>query len=63
MKNSLKSPEKNDHNQNIKELVRKGAELKDRSRQLIALLDATREQCNQLLHPEQTQNDSTVKKK
>jgi len=57
MKNSAESTKQHDHNQSVRDLVRKGAELKDKSRQLKEQLDATLKQCDEWLHPEQTQNN------
>lgn len=41
-----------DHSKKMRSLVRKGAELKKRSKELNAKMDATIQQCDELLHPE-----------
>lgn len=49
------SLKQHDYNKKMRNLVRKGAELKKKSNELNAKVDATRKQCDELLHPERHQ--------
>jgi hypothetical protein len=52
---NIQSLKEHDYTKKVHSLVRKGTELKKKSQKLAAQINATREQCEPLLHPENQQ--------